>query len=666
MLLVSIVQKAAKLSAFLALGALLGCGRTAGTPASTPPDTPTAGETLFACKPESTTAWQRLGHAPYNTICSMARDPLHPEQLLGYNSLGWFTSRNEGDSWCELDSDLVPLANDEGLELAASPAYPGLLFANMGPLAGLVLHRQPDGSVTSEMTDVWDVQVDPFDPERLFALGPGGVVVSVDGEHFEEQAGTSQDAHPLLMQLALDPSREGVMYGLDPVMGSFWSSLDEGRNWSQVTPPFDFGTARQLTLVGSNPSLIYLSSHLSDVAARSSDGGATFERVAAPRGEIFAPDAANIWGGSCGPPLFDPGDAERLLLPTVFGLLQVEQGKVVGQRASHLLPGPSGFTATLSKAAADDLHLAAVAGGYLLLSSDAGDKFDVQELEPTVASAVYDHASPPGLFVELQAEPGLIAEARYSANFGADFQPLDLKGLHGLRVDELVQGTLYAASEAGSADAADGACWFSRSQDLGASWSCIWPPTNAVPELCGGDYPPAYDRCSEVTFATDPSDAQTLFVLSGGELPGRVGKSTDAGSTWQRVGPELTAGPGNQAAWVFKPQAPNELLISGAFPPATWASRDAGATWDQLNQLFVASPVSDPTDRSVLYGVPSAGPGSHRVSRSQDSGARWGDISGDLPACRSDYTSILAPAPAPSRALYVGTCGGWFKSDSAR
>ncbi len=234
-----------------------------------------------------------------------------------------------------------------------------------------------------------------------------------------------------------------------------------------------------------------------------------------------------------------------------------------------------------------------------------------------------------------------------------------------MQLDELSPETLYAAANMGSIEAGD-ACWFVRSQDRGADWSCIWPPENDVRELCGGDYEPVNDgRCAVRSFATAPGDADTLFALTGGDLPSRIGKSTDGGHTWQRVGPELTTAAGTQATWALSPAAPQRIVISGAFPASTWRSEDAGESWTKLGEFFVSLQGSDAVTADTLYGLSYADAGASSLARSLDAGSTWTSIARDLPDCQkpSDYGFVLPSADQDT--LYVGYCNDWFTAPSA-
>jgi len=639
----------------------------------------------FPCKAPSPAPWQPIGNLPYRTLCEMARNPVRPHSLLARNSHGWFNSDDEGTSWCELSSSPQPVsasgpAAKTSLRLSASPAYPQKLFvrgdgAYIADFSGL----QP-GEIAWRVLG-WDVEVDPRDPRRIYSANWNGIYLSTDGEHFEPIPQLSNPAPYLMMDIALDPRAAGVMYGLDSY-GTLWRSRDDGKSWSRLNAPLEMSSLFTLDTVP--PALFVTSNHV-DWMLRSLDQGDSFGYYPAAGGQIFpgdasgselltirnadevqvSTDAGKSWQAidlngdlPCGTPLFDPETPGRLLIPTQTALVEIQDHQVASRRPSHLPPDNASLDVIGAKAASDDQHLAAAGYGLLFLSDDGGSSFEPSMLDVPVERALFDHGSPSTLFAF--AVPNADRhEIRYSTDFGHSFKELPFTGYERLQFDDLALGTLYASTPAGSSSASGvGACWYSRSQDLGASWQCIWPPQNEVPELCGGPFPVAYDRCSRVIFATDPRDSKLLFVLSSGELPARIGKSTDGGKNWTRIGPALAPGAGTLVSWALSPSKPDRILLAGTAEPGTWLSDDRGASFArQTDDTFTLFVGVDP-NASAYYGV-REDLTSKRLARSSDNGATWSPIPG-LDDC-ADFYQYLLPALGP-KTLYAQVCGKWLKT----
>lgn len=650
-----------------------------------------AGESVqapsFPCKAPSPAPWQPIGTLPYRTLCEMAPHPLRPRSLLAKNSHGWFTSDDEGTSWCELSSSPQPVgawgpAVKTSLRLRVSPAYPQKLFVRGNGAYVADFNGQQPGEITWR-TLGWDVEVDPRDPRRIYSANSNGIYLSTDGEHFEPIPQLSSPA-PYLMDIALDPREAGVMYGLDSY-GLPWRSRDDGESWSALRTPSGMSDLFTLDTV---PPALFVASEQADWTLRSLDQGDSFANYPAAGGRLFprdasgsellairnadevqlSTDAGKSWQAidlhgdlPCGTPLFDADTPGRLLMPTQTALVEIQDHQVASRRPSHLLADGALLDEMGAKAASDDRHLAAVGHGLLFLSEDGGSSFEPKKLDLPIERAIFDHGSPSTLFVF--AVPNANShEIRYSSDFGQTFEALPFTGYESLQFDDLAPGTLYASTPSGSFASGVGACWFSRSQDRGASWQCIWPPKNEVPELCGGRFPVAYNRCSRVTFASDPRDSKILFVLSSGELPARIGKSTDGGKNWTRIGPVLASGPGTVASWALSPSKPDRILVAASDGPAIWLSDDGGASFakqtddtDDAHTLLVGV---ESGNTSAYYGVRDDLT-SKRLARSSDNGATWSPIPG-LDDC-ADFYQYLQPARGP-QTLYVQVCGKWLKT----
>ncbi|MEI9953070.1 MAG: hypothetical protein WDO74_29840 [Pseudomonadota bacterium] len=633
----------------------------------------------FSCKAPSSAPWQPIGPLPYRTLCKMARDPRHPQTLLATNSHGWFMSEDEGATWCELSSspDQPWARTTAQLRLVTSAAYPQKMFVQGA--AAYMLDFSGQRSSEVEWTYLGsDVEVDPHDPRRILAAGgPDWLSVSTDGERFEQIPQVPNDQPLVMDDIAFDPQHAGVVYGSNGY--SLWKSLNRGKTWSQLNS--GLRNIDSVLALDTVPSALFVSSATDGWTYRSLDQGKTFEPIPAAGGLFFAADrsgselfsnghageaqlstdAGKSWQAialngdlPCGAPLFDPDTVGRLLAPTETALLEIEDHQVLRRRPSHLLPDGALLDPLRAKPNADDRHLAAVRNGALFLSDDGGLSFERAQLDVPVERAVFDHGLPAVLFAFAHDSEPNLREIRYSEDFGQSFKALPFAGYFGLQLDDLAPGTLYGGSPADSADSNVGACWYSRSQNLGASWHCIWPPQNSVLDLCGGTDPVSYDRCSQVVFASDPRDSNILFVLTSDPLPSRIGKSKDGGKTWARIGPPASV----DMVWTLSASNPDRMLVTGAYPPAIWLSVDGGATFDKQNEAFARVWGVEAGDNASYYGMryDTTPP---RLARSSDGGASWSTIPGLSDCAQSD--TLLLPVRDP-KILYANHCSKWLKT----
>jgi hypothetical protein len=164
----------------------------------------------------------------------------------------------------------------------------------------------------------------------------------------------------------------------------------------------------------------------------------------------------------------------------------------------------------------------------------------------------------------------------------------------------------------------------------------------------------------------DPSDPKVLYY--GGN---RLNRSADGGVTWTAISPDLTGGPG-QDAYPFgtittvaaAPSDPRTIWV-GTDDGRVWVTRDLGAKWTKVLEgqpwvTRIAVSERDPATAYVaLSGYRSGSPLPH-VLMTRSAGARWTDVSGNLPSAPVNDV-VLGFAGL----LYVATDQGVFISHTA-
>lgn len=159
----------------------------------------------------------------------------------------------------------------------------------------------------------------------------------------------------------------------------------------------------------------------------------------------------------------------------------------------------------------------------------------------------------------------------------------------------------------------------------------------------------------------DPANPEVLYY--GGN---RLNRSADGGVTWTAISPDLTGGPG-QDAYPFgtittvaaAPSDPRTIWV-GTDDGRVWVTRDLGANWTKVleGQPWVTRIAVSERDAATAYvtlsGYRSGSPQPH-VLMTRSAGVRWADISGNLPTAPVNDV-ILGFAGL----LYVATDQGVF------
>jgi photosystem II stability/assembly factor-like uncharacterized protein len=166
--------------------------------------------------------------------------------------------------------------------------------------------------------------------------------------------------------------------------------------------------------------------------------------------------------------------------------------------------------------------------------------------------------------------------------------------------------------------------------------------------------------------AISPTDPRVVYAGVSGSRARGLYKSTDGGSSWQRLTDALDI---DVSTIVLHPQKPGTVFIgtpggeSGILRSTdggtTWQPTGAGlpqqrakthsGTWIMVNG-DVAALAIDPAHPDTLY----AATGWSGVFRSTDSGGSWHPFNAGL----TDHTVRALALDATGRTLYAGTVGG--------
>jgi photosystem II stability/assembly factor-like uncharacterized protein len=137
-----------------------------------------------------------------------------------------------------------------------------------------------------------------------------------------------------------------------------------------------------------------------------------------------------------------------------------------------------------------------------------------------------------------------------------------------------------------------------------------------------------------------------------------VNRSVNGGVSWTAISPELTGGdpfPGPDEPYPFgtvtalaAAASDGEVLYAGTDDARLWATHDLGGQWTQatdpvLPERWVTDVVVDPADANVAWVTYSGfyeGDESAYVFRTQDGGATWENVTGNLPAAPVNTIAI--------------------------
>jgi photosystem II stability/assembly factor-like uncharacterized protein len=159
-------------------------------------------------------------------------------------------------------------------------------------------------------------------------------------------------------------------------------------------------------------------------------------------------------------------------------------------------------------------------------------------------------------------------------------------------------------------------------------------------------------------------------VYSGGNI---LNRSTDGGQNYLPISPDLTGGPGHDPVYPFgtlttvasSATDPNEIVV-GTDDGRVQVTRDLGATWTVTlqGQQWVTRVKVDPRNRDRIWVTLSgyrAGTGDGHVLMTDNGGRTWLDVTGKLPNAPVNDV-VIGPAGfvfvATDVGVFVGTPAG--------
>ncbi|MFW5947822.1 MAG: WD40/YVTN/BNR-like repeat-containing protein, partial [Gemmatimonadota bacterium] len=581
------------------------------------------------------------------------------------NGLGVYRSTDGGDTWRFLGlRDIGITGAIEVDPRDADVAYVAAIGNPFGPNPERGLFRTRDGGATwenvlfiSDSTGIVDVEIDPRDPDVLYASSwrgerkpwtiisgarEGGVYKSTDGGDSWTRlgGGLPTDEGELFgkIDLAVVRSNPDILYALieapDPADGLYRSD-DAGASWRQVSSDSRL-TARafyytNVDVTPTDPDDVWVNAHVP--LLRSNDGGKSWRRVPIPHS-----DAHDIW--------IDPDDPDLMIQGNDGGANVSRDGARTWSTQSNQ-PTAELYSVDLDDrfpywaySGQQDASAIGVASRAPAVGDPAvhlGCETGPAVPKPGDPDVVYNNCK--GRFMVWHRETGenqnYYVGAVYMYGHASRDLPYRMQRVTPIEVsphdpDRVYYGTQYVmVTEDG------GVTWQRLSDDLTA--------TPAGTQGISGE-PITRDITGEEVYSTlyaieeSPVRQGVIWV---GSYDGPFHVSTDNGASWREITPPDLAPGGRVQGIDASPHDAGTAIYSvmrfmlDDWRPYVYRTRDFGETWELLttgdNGIPADYPVrivrEDPVRPGLLYAGAEYG-----FYVSFDDGAHWQPLQLDLPA----------------------------------
>ena len=630
-------------------------------------------------------AWTSIGPRPTSAgtifvtagrVNSIAIDPKNSGTIyVGSAEGGVWKTTNGGANWKSLTDAQPSLANGA---IALDPSNSDIIYVGTGEEnfaidsyygAGILKSTDAGASWKNIVGPflhayIGGIAVSPSNSQVLLCASDTGIFRSTDGAETWTTvlAGTGT-------AVLFDPSNGNIAYAaLGSPFGAFsngvYRSSDGGQTFesirgagSSVLPSTNVGRI-SLSIAPSAPTTLYAAVHdyatgsLMDIF-KTTDSGAVWNRT-------HAPDICSA-SGQCWYDMtvrVSPNNPNLVFAGGQTSIIQTIDGGATWLQPYFISPNEQ-------QAIHPDYHdLQFTAdGGTLYIANDGGmysttdvgqeginwtelnDTLSVTQFYPGIAL----HPSNINMSLAGTQDNGL---QRYNGNPSWDYVNCGDGGYSA--IDRIVPSIAYTACVSG--DTID------RTTDGGTTW---------LASQYGID---TGDRAQFVApMGIDPSNSRTLYFGTY-----RIWQTRDGAGQWLPISPDLTGGNGATIkAIAAAPSDPNTVyagtsdgkvqVTSNALagPNAAWIDRNSGLaltpmpSGGPLSRMLTSIAV-DPVDAATAYVtysgfLDSAVKPSQHVFKTNDAGAKWTDVSGNLPDLP---VNSLAVDPDLPETLYIGTDAG--------
>ncbi len=655
--------------------------------------------------------WRLVGPFRGGRAVAVAGDPTRPLVFyFGAVDGGVWKTTNGGESWSNLTDGHSDIASVGAI--AVAPSDPNVIYVGAGEADwredlthGDGMWRSTDGGTTWRHLGLEDtrhiaaVRVDPGNPDIVYvaamghAFGPNpmrGVFRSTDGGRSWTKVLFVDDSTGAI-DLALDPTNSRVLYaalwksqrfpwGFSAGGGKsgLWKSSDAGDTWTDITASRGLPT-RPLGRIGvtvspANPSRLWASVEARDSAGgifRSDDAGASWERVNAEQKFMIRPWYFSFVAA-------DPSDENTVYVLNLGTWRSVDGGKTFSR-----IRVPHGDCHILWIDPKDSRRMIEGNDGGATISFDGGVSWSTIYNQPTAQfyHIATDDRFPYRLYGAQQDNSTVSIASR--SDDGAvtlrDWYPVG-GGESGYVVPQPGDASVvYAGTYMGTLTRYDHRT--RQARDVS-----VW--LNNYDGYAAADVPYRFQWTFPIVFS--PHDRNTLYVTAQ-----RVFKTTDGGTSWQAISPDLTVhdpktlgpvgGPITRDmtgtewyATVFTfAESPVQagVLWAGSDDGLVHVSKDGGATWADVTPkglgAFTRMSILEPShfDAGVAYLAANRyqqDDFAPYLFKTSDYGRSWTTIVAGIPDAA--YARSIREDPVRRGLLYAGTETGiyWSGDDGAR
>jgi photosystem II stability/assembly factor-like uncharacterized protein len=629
--------------------------------------------------------WRSIG--PFRggrtvAVCGVAQKPnvFYMAQVNG----GVWKTEDYGHTW-------VPILDDQPTgsvgSIAVAPSDPQTIYVGSGEglhrpdlSIGDGVYRSRDGGRTWKRLGLNDAQqipsiaVDPRDARHLFVAAAGhpygpnserGIFRSLDGgETFEKVLYKDENTggadvvidprNPKIVYASLWQSREGPWENgdWDGSGGGIYKSIDGGTKWTQLTRglPTDMIQAHIAIAPSQTARLIAtIGTKAGTSIVRSDDGGATWIVITRD-----ARPASRIGGGDLPVPRIDPKHIDVVYVASTVSWKSVDGGKT--WNALRGAPGGDDYQNVWIHPDNPDVIILGSDQGAVV-TVNGGATWSEWYNQPT-AQLYHVNADTafPYRVCSGQQESGSVCIASRGGDGEVtmrDWHPVAAEEYGYVVPDPLDPDTIYGG-KIGRYDRRTG-----QAREV--------PPSFTK----GPDY--RVVRTQPIAFA--PKDPHTLYFAAN-----RLWKSTNGGSTWTAISPDLA-----RATWdvpatigVYKPEvkvtqrgviyavAPSPVdartIWAGTDDGTIHVTVDAGAHWRDVTppaltawqkvSILEASHTNAKTAYAAINTLRLDDLRPH-ILRTRDGGATWQEIVVGIPA--NENVNVVREDPAKPGLLFAGT-----------